>query len=149
MSNYGALANIDPNPIMQRLQRGESLRQIASDLGVSNVGLRAWLLREDREQYYDAITAALANRVAEADERLENATDQLTVSIAREQARYSRMDLERRRPKLYGPKQDVTVTQANVALSREQILRSISELERSLVVDTQQIPDPDSDDSVA
>lgn len=109
MATPGALAAIDPAPILQRLQSGESLRTIAADLGVSNVGLRAWLLREDREQYSDVITAALTTRVAEADERLETAGDAISVARAREMARFSRMDLERRRPSLYGQRPSTAV----------------------------------------
>lgn len=126
--NYGQLANLDPDPIMQRLQRGQSLRQIAKDLGVSNVGLRAWLLREDREQYYDAITAALVQRVTEADQRLDQATDQLQVSIAREQCRYSRMDLERRRPNLYGQRPVVSVSGSGISVNV--VSYSVPETER-------------------
>jgi lambda repressor-like predicted transcriptional regulator len=103
-----ALANIDPAPILERIQRGDSLRTIAADLGVSNVGLRAWLLREDKERYSEVITAALTTRVAEADEGLDAADDVISIARAREQARFARMDLERRRPQLYGMRQQVT-----------------------------------------
>lgn len=104
-----ALTNVDPEPILQRIQRGESLRTIAVGLGVSKIGLRAWLLREDAERYNDVITAALTQRVAEADEMLEDADSVLNVARAREIARFSRMDLERRRPHLYGQRTQVTV----------------------------------------
>ena len=107
--NHGALAKLDPKPILQRLYNGESLRQIATDLGVSNVGLRAWLLREDRETYHEVITAALATRVAEADENLETAADALSIARAREMARFARMDLERRRPALYGQRPSTAI----------------------------------------
>ena len=100
--NHGALANIDPTPILERIRAGDSLRQIAADVGVSNVGLRAWLLREDREQYADVVTAALTTRVATADDMLETASDAVSIARAREMARFARMDLERRRPHLYG-----------------------------------------------
>ena len=102
------LANCDPQPILTRLHSGESLRTIAADIGVSNVGLRAWLLREDGDRYHDVITAALTTRVAEADEMLETAVDPISIARAREQARFARMDLERRRPRLYGQRQQIT-----------------------------------------
>lgn len=104
----GKLANVDPKPILDQILDGRSLRNIAADLNVSNVALRAWLLREDREQYHEAITAALAQRVAESDENLDAADDAISIARARESARFARMDFERRRPALYGPKQQVT-----------------------------------------
>lgn len=105
----GALANIDPAPLIERLARGDSLRTIAADIGVSNVGLRAWLLREEREAYQDAVTLALTHRVAEADESLDGADDNVSIARAREQCRFSRMDLERRRPHLYGTRPNTAI----------------------------------------
>jgi transposase-like protein len=107
-ANHGALANADSQTVLQRINAGASLRQLAKEIGVSNVGLRAWLLREAGEQYNDAITNALTLRVAEADEELEAANDPVSVTRAREIARFARMDLERRRPGLYGVKQTIT-----------------------------------------
>lgn len=105
----GKLSTLDPQPLIARLMAGDSLRQIAADLSVSNVSLRAWLLREDRDAYHEAITAALTLRVAEADEKLDEAADQTSIARAREQARFARMDLERRRPSLYGQRTQMTV----------------------------------------
>lgn len=116
MSAPSIIAHLDPQPILDRIHRGESLRTIAADLGVSNVGLRAWLLREDAEQYQHVITAALALRVAEADEELDSASDNISIARAREQCRFSRMDLERRRPLLYGQKAQQAI---NIAGSGE------------------------------
>lgn len=107
-ANRNALASYDPAQILARIHTGMSLRQIAAEIGVSNVGLRAWLLRETGEQYNDAITQALALRVAEADDALDAADDVVSIARAREQARYARMDLERRRPHLYGQRTQVT-----------------------------------------
>lgn len=109
-TNAGKLAGIDPSAILQQLHEGKSLRDVAGTVGVSNVGLRAWLLRCDEDAYRDTITMALATRVAEADERLEAADDPVSIARAREIARFSRMDFERRRPNLYGPRQHVDMT---------------------------------------
>lgn len=107
--NHGALATQDPATVLAQINAGSSLREIAKQLGVSNVGLRAWLLRESREQYTDAITNALTLRVAEADDELEQADDPVSIARAREQARFARMDLERRRPGLYGQRTQTTI----------------------------------------
>ena len=101
-SNRGMLASMDPEPILDAINSGRSLREIAAQIGVSNVALRAWLLREDSDQYRDAITNALTTRIAEADEALDTASDAVSITRAREVGRYARMDYERRRPHLYG-----------------------------------------------
>ena len=105
---HGALATIDPAPFLAMLHAGKSLRDIANELGVSRQAIHAWMLREQGEQYHEAITAALTQRVADADERLDTAGDVIDIARAREQARFSRMDLERRRPGLYGQRTQVT-----------------------------------------
>ena len=130
--NQNALQKLDPQPILDRLQNGESLRQIAADIGVHNTAIRAWLLREDREQYQHVITAALTHRVAEADDALDGANDMISIARAREQARFSRMDLERRRPQLYGVKQQLQVQHTTINPDRDELLRSIQALARSL-----------------
>lgn len=106
--NHGALVAYDPDTILARINAGASLRQLAQEIGVSNVALRAWLLRESGDKYNDAITSALAQRVAETDEALAEAEDAVSIARAREQARFARMDFERRRPHLYGQRQQIT-----------------------------------------
>lgn len=108
---------VDPAAILERIQRGESLRQVADFLGVSHVAVRAWLLRCDEEAYADVVTAALTARVAESDAGLEAADDPVTIARAREQARFARMDLERRRPALYGQRQQVDMRVTTTDLS--------------------------------
>ena len=130
-------AGIDPATILAEISSGTSLRQIADRLGVHNTGLRAWLLRCDEEAYKDVITAALTVRVAEADDALDVADDAISIARAREVARFSRMDLERRRPHLYGPRQhvDMTVTQVDLG---DRIRRAQSRVIEGTVVSEQQ-----------
>jgi hypothetical protein len=70
-----------------------------------------WFLSEiGDEEYRETVTDCLVARVADADEALEAAKasgDPVLVSACRETCRFVRMDLERRRPGLYGPKQEV------------------------------------------
>lgn len=59
------------------------------------------------DAYHDLVTEVLISRVADADADLEVARmsgDPVQVSGAREACRFYRMDLERRRPGLYGAK---------------------------------------------
>lgn len=108
------MVNFNPDPIVQELQAGhKSLRQIAIEHNVSHVGLSAWLLRETGDQYHEAITKALTLRVAQADEELATAKDSIAIARARELAKFTRMDLERRRPHLYGMR-PMQLTVANI-----------------------------------
>lgn len=106
--NHGALTGIDPNRFLPMLHQGFSLSDIAKKVGVSRQAIHAWMLREGGEQYHEAITAALVQRVADADEALQSASDPVDIARAREMARFARMDLERRRPALYGQRQQIT-----------------------------------------
>jgi DNA-binding phage protein len=82
---------------------------IAEKHGVSRGTIYNWMLGElGPSKYQDLVTRALVARVRRADELLEAASDPLNIARAREMARFARMDLERRRPSLYGQKQEVT-----------------------------------------
>ena len=101
----------DPASIRNAIQdysRGATLQQIADKHGVTRHAVYGWLLGEmGGEQHASLVTQALTARIAEADEKLENSNNPLNVTQGREQARFARMDLERRRPHLYGIRQEV------------------------------------------
>lgn len=89
--------------MLVRYLQGETLYTMARELGVTrNVLYYALLGGADDEAHRDLITQALIARVALADEQLENAVGPAEVARAREMCRFYRMDLERRRPALYG-----------------------------------------------
>ena len=118
-------AEKDAKKTLQRIKKGEGLRSIGKSLGLSHVGVRKWLLKEVGPEYHEMQTDGLLTRVVEADKLLESAADAVTIARAREIARFARMDLERRRPGLYGAKTQVSVT---VGLSDE--LQKIAERKR-------------------
>lgn len=90
-------------------RQGATLEQIGEQYGVSVQAVYSWLLGDiGGEQNAKLVTQALTARIALADQRLDTAPTPLELARAREQARWSRMDLERRRPALYGQKQEVT-----------------------------------------
>lgn len=93
--------------IVQRYIHGESIRSIAEDTNHCFRTIYKWLLKETGAEYESIQTDALISRVADADYELSIARDKVSVARAREQGRFARMDLERRRPKLYGPKQEI------------------------------------------
>jgi hypothetical protein len=95
--------------LVHRYLNGESLQAIADNTHHCFRTIYRWLLREAGPDYESLQTDALISRVADADYELSIAADKVSVARAREQAKFARMDFERRRPKLYGPKQDIDV----------------------------------------
>jgi hypothetical protein len=107
----GAVTKREAIPeIVTRYLAGESLQTIAPDFKVATRTLYRWMLSELGDgTYQDLVTHMLVSRVADADAELQLASDACQIARAREQARFARMDLERRRPHLYGQKQHVLV----------------------------------------
>jgi len=95
--------------LVQRYLNGESIQALADDTGHCFRTIYKWLLRDCGSEYESLQTDALIARIADADQQLENACTKVSVARAREMAKFARMDFERRRPKLYGPKQESTV----------------------------------------
>lgn len=110
-----ALTKHDLPQIVQRYAAGESVRTLAAELKVGRGTLYNWMLAGVGDERYESIvTQVLVRRVAEADEALEDAKEAHEVSKARERARFARMDLERRRPHLYGQRSSVTIDDQRV-----------------------------------
>lgn len=96
--------------ILTRYAEGDTLDRLATDHGVSRATVYNWLLGGGADlSHADLVTMALTARVERADRALEVARDALDIQRAREQARYARMDLERRRPAIYGQQHRLTV----------------------------------------
>jgi transposase-like protein len=116
-SNNGRWLPILPNEpqaikrALEDYSKGATLQQIANKHGVTRHAVYTWLLGDlGGEQHNALVTQALTARIAEADEVLETSESPLNVQRGREQARFARMDYERRRPHLYGQKNETTVT---------------------------------------
>ena len=94
--------------IVSRYLAGESMQVLAKECGKPRRLLYKWLLAElGGEKYREVVTECLVARVADADEELEAAArdgDKDRASAWAHAARFYRMDLERRRPALYGAK---------------------------------------------
>lgn len=94
------------------------------------------------EKYQEMVTEMLVARVSDADDELEaarNSGDAVRVSAAREVCRFARMDLERRRPALYGAKQtNVNVTavrvDAGLLTDMNELLRMVSQEPSRVIV---------------
>ncbi len=110
--------------IIRRYYNGESMQTLAKEAQTNRATLYRWMLSGIGDQdYEELITGCLINRIVESDEKLETAPDSCNIARAREMARFSRMDLERRRPHLYGPKTEVKQdTQITVIVHREIVI---------------------------
>jgi hypothetical protein len=102
----------DPDSIrkaMEAYASGVTTTEIGKQYGVSKQAVYAWLLGGLGDQDHNAlVTRTLTSRIAFADRILEEADNPIDLARGRELARFARMDLERRRPHLYGQKQEIT-----------------------------------------
>ncbi len=102
----------DPQSIAKALQdycNVATLNDLAQMHGVTRQAVYGWLLGElGGEQHSSLVTMALTARIAAGDEMLDTADNPLDLQRGREQARNARLDLERRRSQLYGPKQEIS-----------------------------------------
>jgi hypothetical protein len=109
---------VDLPAVVERYLAGESMGDLSKEVGCSRRTLYRWMLAEyGGEKYRELVTQCLVARIADADEQLEGAKNLLDIQKARETQRFSRMDFERRRPALYGQKQEVKHTGGGAMLS--------------------------------
>jgi len=97
--------------IAQRYRTGESLQSIGQSYGVTDEAVRQrlekWALSGHGDtDYHDLVTEFLTEQALQAKDGIVSATDMLGVARAREVTRFWTWVLERRRPKLFGQKQD-------------------------------------------
>lgn len=84
---------------------GKNMKQVSKDMQIPTRTLYRYMLGGlGDEKYQEKVTECLVARIADADDELEAAKDAIEVQKWREIARFRRMDFERRRPALYGPK---------------------------------------------
>ena len=120
----GSSKAIDVAELAARYAAGESMQTLAAEHSVHRSTLYRWLLAgQGDDKYHELVTHCLVQRVAEADAMLLD--ESCDIARAREVARYSRMDLERRRPALYGAKPELgalNVTVQVVAFAQQKVL---------------------------
>lgn len=87
---------------------GNSLREAATQRGISHETLRLWLLREVPAEYREAQELGNMLRVIEADNELENAPSHIGIARARERCKFARWDLERKVKRLFAPSQEIS-----------------------------------------
>lgn len=101
------LANRDS--IIQRLERGDRLTDIAKDLGLTSHAAISMRLSKDPE-YQAARIASLASRLDQRESEMEAAQDFVTVARTRELLSHARWRAEREAPQVWGVKQETVVT---------------------------------------
>ena len=107
--------------LIARYAQGEQLQELAAEANVHRITLYRWMLSGlGDEQHHNVVTDCLVHRIADADHALLNAPDICNVTRAREMAKFARMDLERRRPHLYGMRTGLSIdNQIHVTVHRE------------------------------
>lgn len=113
--NSGALAGVRVADVIDRLLADETMSAIAKSLQVSRSGLNQLLLREAESEWRTVQIARALSAMELAKERLEAAGgDALSVARARERLRAAQWELERLWSRVYGARQEVTVSTAPI-----------------------------------
>ena len=96
--------------ILDRALNGERLKDIAPTYGVSLQALQAQIMRYAPDQWRDTQAARALTEYESNKQELAEAPDLLELARARDKIKCSHFELERLIPRLYGNKQEVTVT---------------------------------------
>ena len=135
-------AQIDVKELAARYAAGESMQALAAEHGAHRSTLYRWMLAgEGDEAYNNLVTHCLVQRIAEADEMIVDQT--CDIARAREVARFARMDYERRRPSLYGQKQQMQVDHRltvddRLSASLDRLIGRVVEGQHSIVPEGEQ-----------
>lgn len=96
--------------VLARYIHGEQVAQIAPEFETSDVTIYALLLADHQDEWVKAQTARALARLERSQYQLDIAPDPLSLARAREQLRGAQWELERLLNRLYGPKQEVSVS---------------------------------------
>ena len=124
---------------------GDIVSTLAAENGVCRKTIYNWMLAEYGEEYRELGTAALIGRILEADAQVEKAArsrDPVLMTARIQQAKFARFDYERRRPEMYGPKQEVKHTGAAPTLNIVLLDRPTGVVEEKSIPDSPALPAP-------
>lgn len=127
----GRIPADDLPAIAARYRAGESLTRIGQRYGVTDEAVRQrlekWALAGHGDtEFGQMVTDYLVENAIQAKERMIKATDVLGVARGREEVKFWLWMLERRRPKLYGPKQHVQDDRTVTVIYRDPTPRLIA-----------------------
>lgn len=106
-----AVAILHREHIIERVAKGERLRDIAESLGITHGAISQQLAKD--AEYQAAMEAGLEAKMDQREEELERAEDGLTVARARELLSHARWRAERRLPHLYGQQRQAVAIQTD------------------------------------
>ena len=104
------LAGLDVQAVIGRYLNGEPSDQIAATYGVTRQGLSFHLRKHAEDDWKEAQIVQALERKDLAEDAIRDANDALSLARAREQLRSAQWELERLFSRLYGPKQELTIT---------------------------------------
>jgi hypothetical protein len=108
--SYDKLVGVDPQIILDRVAKGELLREIAEDYGCSRSAVSMFIGREVPKEEWMAIREeSIAARIENSTQQIEQATDQLSLARAREAARLWMWRAEREFGHIYQAKPSTAV----------------------------------------
>lgn len=88
--------------IIERFAAGETVYQIAADIGCHTTELHRLMVREAEDVWRETQVARALARLEEAERELDEAADGLTLARARERIRSAQWTLERLLRRIYG-----------------------------------------------
>lgn len=109
--------------IIRRYRNGESLADLAKEHRKHIATLYRWMMKELGPDYHEMQTDMMIDQVAESYQVIKEAYTPCEVAKGQALAKLSTLILERRRPKLFGPKQEVqTDTKVEIVLRNQPII---------------------------
>jgi hypothetical protein len=102
--------------IIQQVAQGRRLTEIAKDLGLSGKGQAICNQLSKDPEYQAARESGLASRLDKREEELETCAPQ-DVPRARELLSHARWRCEREAPRVWGSKQELTVTNVSIDIN--------------------------------
>ena len=140
MAETMTLPTLELPDIVQRYVNGESVQSLAREAGVARQTIYEWMFPGLGDaQYEQIVTKALIRRIADADQELDESAQPHDIARAREKMRFFRMDLERRRPKLYGQKTESHIdNKITITINRASTPQPVvtHDIENAEVIDT-------------
>lgn len=129
MNTNAALANVEPEDILDAFEQGVSIPKQAQALGITHQAIYKHLLAKAPEKWKQYQAAHALAKLDDCEQKLTDAVDGVAVSRERELARLQCWKLERVVRNIYG--QDSPTVQVNINLGN--VGERIADLERELL----------------
>lgn len=101
--------------VLERLDAGESTKEIANSLGISRVAINRYLLQHAPQQWKAIQSGRALVSIEDQDEKLDDAKDGVALGRVRERIGLAKWNLERVARDVYGDKQQSLVSTEDLA----------------------------------